>query len=181
MAIVAVFCGSRDGANPRYKTLAYELGKSIAKRWHTLIYGGGNRWLMGAVAQWTHDGWGRVIGVTPRFLEKRERNVADISFEDELVFIETMDERKVILYGRADIVITLPGGFGTMDEFFEVLTLRQLDQYEKPIGILNVAWFYDPLVQYLHHVIEEWFVSVPEMELVIIRDEIEDLLDNLWI
>lgn len=115
----------------------------------------------------------------PRFIEKRERNIEDISLEDEVVFIETMDERKVILYGRADIVITLPGGFGTMDEFFEVLTLRQLDQYEKPIGILNIAGFYDPLVQYLHHIVEEGFVPVPDMELVIIRDEVESLLDAL--
>lgn len=135
---------------------------------------------MGAVASGVRENGGKVIGVMPRFLERKERDGTILYESDELVYIETMDERKTILYGRADIIITLPGGCGTMDEFFEVLTLRQLSQHEKPIGILNVSGYYNPLINYMHHMVEEGFVSVSDMDLIIVRDEVEDLLDSLW-
>ncbi len=134
---------------------------------------------MGAVASGVRSKWWKVIGVIPRFLEKKEIEGTARHSEDDLIYIETMDERKTILYGRADIIITLPGGCGTMDEFFEVLTLRQLSQHEKPIGILNVEWYYNPLIHYLHHMVEEGFVSVSDMDLIIVRDGVEDLLDSV--
>lgn len=100
-----------------------------------------------------------MIGVVPRFLEEKEREGRSF-IESEVIYIDSMDERKTILYGRGDAVITLPGGVGTMDEFFEVLTLRQLEQHEKPLGILNVHNYYTPLIEYMHKMVESGFLSV---------------------
>ena len=178
MANICVFCGSRPGTHPAYLQMAYELGETLAKRWHTLIYGGGSRGLMGAVATGAiKNGW-HVIWVVPRFLEEKEREWRSF-IESEIIYIDSMDERKTLLYGKWDAVITLPGWVGTMDEFFEVLTLRQLEQHEKPLGVLNIENYYTPLIEYMHSMVEAGFLSVWDIELLIVRDEIESLLDGM--
>ena len=178
MAHICVFCGSRNGADPLYMEMAYTLGEEIAKRWHTLIYGGGSRGLMGAVARGAIEQWWHVIGVVPRFLEEKEREGRSF-IESEVIYIDSMDERKTILYGRGDAVITLPGGVGTMDEFFEVLTLRQLEQHEKPLGILNVHNYYTPLIEYMHKMVESGFLPVWDIEVLIVREDVESLLNGM--
>lgn len=178
MAHICVFCGSRTGTDSLYLEKAYQLGEEIARRWHTLIYGGWSRGLMWAVAQWAIKEWWHVIGVVPRFLEEKEREWRSF-IESEVIYIDSMDERKTILYGRWDAVITLPWWVGTMDEFFEVLTLRQLEQHEKPLGILNINTYYTPLIEYMHHMVESWFLSVWDIEVLIVREDIESLLNGM--
>jgi uncharacterized protein (TIGR00730 family) len=133
---------------------------------------------MWAVARGAIKEWGHVIGVVPRFLEEKEREWRSF-IESEVIYIDSMDERKTILYGRWDAVITLPGWVGTMDEFFEVLTLRQLEQHDKPLGILNINNYYTPLIEYMHHMVESGFLSVGDIEILIVREDIESLMNGM--
>lgn len=174
---VCVFCGARLGNNEIYEQQAIELGRELVRRGHSLIYGGGSVGLMGAVAHGVAGAGGHVSAIFPRFLEEIERCI-QIDGAD-VCFVETMDVRKVKMYSDADAIIVLPGGFGTMDEFFEVLTLKQLEQFNKPIGILNVDGFYNPLITFMHHIIEKQFAGIENMSYFYDRDNIGDLLDSM--
>lgn len=173
---MCVFCGSRLWNNPLYKTITEELWKELARRWNTLIYGWWSAGLMWVVADGVLSERWFAIGIFPRFLEKKE--ISHKSWVD-LTYVDTMDERKVIMYGQSDGSIIIPWWFWTMDEFFEVLTLRQIWQYDKPIGILNIDWYYDPMIEFIHHMVERGFVSVEHLELFFVRDNIGDLLDAM--
>lgn len=174
---ICVFCGARMGNNENYRKQATELGKELARRGHVLIYGGGSVGLMGSVAQGALSEGGKVSAVFPRFLEATEQCIQYDGME--VCYVETMDVRKVKMYSDADAIIVLPGGFGTMDEFFEVLTLTQVGQFNKPIGLLNLNDFYKPLVTFMHHIIEKEFADVKNMSFFHERDNIGDLLDAL--
>jgi uncharacterized protein (TIGR00730 family) len=152
---LVVFCGSKSGANPMYEEAAKTLGNLLAKNNIRLIYGGGNRGLMGAVANGVLENGGTVTGIIPEILNQWEQQHDEIT---ELIVVENMHVRKRLLYEKADAAIILPGGFGTMDELFEILTWNQLSIHDKPIYLLNTAGFYDALLQHMQHMLKEGFL-----------------------
>ncbi len=176
MNSVAVFCGSASGQSPQYAAVARDLGTELARRSITLVYGGGRIGLMGEVATATVAAGGAVVGVIPESLAKKE-----IAFENasELIVVNTMHTRKAIMADRAEGFIAMPGGFGTMDELFEILTWGQLGIHAKPVGILNVSGFFTPLLAWLDQIVEAGFLKRKHRDLVIVRDTIPELLDTL--
>ncbi|HNF44457.1 MAG TPA: TIGR00730 family Rossman fold protein [Ferruginibacter sp.] len=152
---LAVFCGSKSGNNPLYEAQATELGHLLAEKNITLIYGGGNKGIMGAVSNATLAKNGRVTGIIPSILKDREVHHEGIT---ELIIVENMHIRKKMLYEKCDAAIILPGGFGTMDEFFEMVTWNQLSIHDKKIFILNTAGFYDHLLALARTMQQEGFL-----------------------
>lgn len=152
---IVVFCGSKSGSNPLFETHAKLLGNLLAINNIRLIYGGGNRGLMGAVANGVLEKSGTVTGIIPEMLNQWEQQHDEIT---ELIVVENMHVRKRLLYEKADAAIILPGGFGTMDELFEILTWNQLSIHDKPIYILNTAGYYDALLQHMEHMLAEGFL-----------------------
>jgi uncharacterized protein (TIGR00730 family) len=171
---VCVFCGSNYGLGDVYKKNATLLGKTLAERNIELIYGGAHVGLMGAVADGALKAGGRVTGVLPRFLEDKELAHQGLS---ELILVDTMHQRKTIMNERCDAVITLPGGFGTMDELFEMLTWAQLGMHKKPIGVLNVNGYYDTLNLLTENMVTKGFLQSANRESLLICDDIDTLLE----
>jgi len=152
---LAVFCGSKSGINPLFEIHAKQLGHILAKKNVTLIYGGGNKGIMGAVANAVLEKDGKVTGIIPQLLTDREHSHHGIT---ELIVVENMHVRKKMLYEKADAAIILPGGFGTLDELFEMLTWNQLSIHSKEIFILNSAGFYDHLLAHAKKMEQENFL-----------------------
>ncbi len=152
---VCVFCGARDGADPAFAAAAGQLGASVARAGLDLVYGGGSAGLMGRVARAASAHRGRVIGVIPKFLLPREGASADI---DELIEVETMHERKRIMFERADAFIALPGGVGTLDELIEQMVWGQLGRHAKPIVLIDVKGFWAPLLTLLANMRDQGFL-----------------------
>lgn len=178
MAIVslAVFCGSKSGSNPLFEEQARQLGKMLAGKKITLIYGGGNKGIMGALANAVLENKGRVMGIIPSILKDREHHHEGIT---ELIIVDNMHTRKKMLYEKCDAAVILPGGFGTMDEFFEMITWNQLNIHDKKIFILNTAGFYDHLLSMAQVMQKEGFLYDPiEDRLVILRSP-EELIHYL--
>lgn len=142
---LCVFCSSSEAVDGVYVEAAERLGRALGEQGGTLIYGGGNIGLMGRVALATHATGGRVVGVIPRFMEPYE-----VAYEaaDELIWTDTMRQRKALMEQRAEAFVALPGGFGTLEELAEILALKQLRQTNKPLVLLNTAGFYDPLLAF---------------------------------
>jgi uncharacterized protein (TIGR00730 family) len=173
---LCVYCGSRPGADSAYLQLATEIGQWIGRHQGQLVYGGGRNGLMGRVAQATLDAGGTVVGVIPQALvEKEWANHACT----ELHVVDTMHERKRLMAERADAFLALPGGIGTFEEFFEVWTWRQLGYHDKPVGLLNVGGYYDGLLQFLSHTVEQAFMSEWQMDLIRVGSDLETLLPAL--
>lgn len=172
---VAVYCGSSNGASDIYIEKAKKLGKELAKRNIKLIYGGSSVGLMGAVADSVLAEGGKAIGVMPSFLDKREISHKSLS---ELIVVETMHERKAKMAELAEGFIILPGGAGTMEEFFEVFTWGQIGLHQKPIGILNINRYYDPLIGLLNHMNKEQFLQDKYRSMALIDEEPAGLLDQ---
>lgn len=176
MKSIAVYCGSSSGNNPKFRKDAVALGKAMAHKGIQLVYGGAKVGIMGAVADGVLSGGGKVIGVLPGFLSSKEIAHAKLT---ELIVVESMHERKTIMHEKSDGVIALPGGFGTLEELFEMLTWAQLGLHSKPIGILNTDGYYDDLI----HMIEQMTLSdllKPEYnELYLVSDDIDDLLSQM--
>jgi uncharacterized protein (TIGR00730 family) len=149
---ICVYCGSGFGNDPAYTKAADILGASIARAGLRLVYGGGNVGLMGTVARAVLDHGGHVTGIIPEFLKKRELMLDTVQ---ETVIVPDMHTRKQMMYERSDAFIALPGGFGTLDEFFEVLTWSQLGFHGKPCALLNVAGYYDRMLAMLDHAVTE--------------------------
>jgi len=176
MKRVCVFCGSSDGVREAYREAAEQLGQTLAHRGLGLVYGGGRLGLMGALADAAMGAGAQVTGVIPRSLVAKElahRGVADMRV------VGSMHERKALMADLSDAFITLPGGFGTLEEFFEVLSWSQLGLHGKPCGILNAAGFYDKLLALLDHTIDEAFVRAGHRSLVLVEDDPSKLLDRL--
>ncbi|MDX1943364.1 MAG: TIGR00730 family Rossman fold protein [Saprospiraceae bacterium] len=171
-----VFCGSSKGRNPIYEKSAYELGKSLAQRGIRLVYGAGNVGLMGVLADAALEHGGEVTGIIPYFL--RDREVCHLGLT-ELVVVQSMAERKLVMAERADTVITLPGGYGTLDELFEMLTLVQLSQAAHPIGIWNVNGFFDPLIMQLEKMHEEQFLKDIHRKMLLVSSDLDDLFTKI--
>ncbi|MDP3888323.1 TIGR00730 family Rossman fold protein [Hydrogenophaga sp.] len=173
---LCVYCGSRPGSQPEFAEAARAVGEWIGHHGGQLVYGGGCNGLMGTVAQATLEAGGRVIGVIPKALvEKEWANRACT----ELHVVETMHERKRLMAEHADAFLALPGGIGTFEEFFEVWTWRQLGYHDKPVGLLNVAGYYDGLMQFLHSTVEQQFMGTWQMDLIRMDTDLQRLLPGL--
>ena len=169
---LAVFCGSKSGNNPLFEEQATALGHVLASKKITLIYGGGNKGIMGAVSNAVLEKDGKVIGIIPEILKDREHHHKGIT---ELIIVDDMHTRKKILYQKCDAAIILPGGYGTMDEFFEMLTWNQLSIHDKKIFILNTAGFYDHLFAFAQTMQNENFLYDKIEDKLIILNTAEDL------
>lgn len=174
MPRIAIFCGASSGHAAHWKALAAEVGRTLALNKFGIVYGGGHVGLMGVVADAAMKAGGEVIGVIPRFMEKSELAHQGVT---ELILVDTMHQRKQRMHELSDAVIALPGGFGTMDELFELLTWRQIGLHRQPIGLLNAHGFYDPLLDQVRMMRREGFLH-GETELIV-ADTITALLDRL--
>ncbi len=175
MQRICVFCGSNNGARPEYVAAAQGLGQVLAERGMALVYGGAGVGLMGAVADAALAAGGEVIGVMPRNLVERE--VAHQKLRD-LRVVGSMHERKALMADLADAFIALPGGLGTLEEFFEVWTWAQLGEHTKPLGMLNVAGYYDPLLGFFDRLIEERFIRPEHRAMVLVEEDSDKLLSG---
>ena len=153
---VCVYCGSRTGARPAYATTARDTGTMLARNGWRLVYGAGDVGLMGEVARGAEEAGGQTFGVIPTHLLGQERQDRDRS---TIVVTETMHERKKVMFMNADAIVVLPGGGGSLDEFFEVLTWRQLGLHAKPIVLLNVECYWDGLIQMIDRIVDEGFAD----------------------
>jgi len=175
MKRVCVYCGSSAGRLPRYREAARALGHEIAARGLGLVYGGAGIGVMGAVADAVLSRGGEVIGVIPHNLATKEVAHAGLS---ELLVVASMHERKARMEGLSDGFIALPGGWGTFEEIFEMLTWAQLGMHEKPCGLLNVAGYYDHLFTFLEHAVAENFVRTEHQPMMIMEQDPVSLLDR---
>lgn len=173
---VCLFCGSNPGKRPEYAEQARAFGTALAEQELTLVYGAGNIGLMGIAADAALAAGGKVIGVIPEFLKAKE--VAHMGLS-ELHVTHTMHERKAMMADLSDAFVALPGGFGTFDELFEILTWAQLSVHNKPVGLLNVAGFYEPLMAMARHACSEGFAPAHNLELFAMADSVPDLLAHL--
>ncbi|HQY61104.1 MAG TPA: TIGR00730 family Rossman fold protein [Polyangiaceae bacterium] len=173
---MCVYCGSRPGNRPEYSRAAVELGRALARRRIRLVYGGASVGLMGKVADAVLEGGGEVVGILPRWLEAKEVGHPRLT---ELHLVDTMHTRKARMIERADAFIALPGGLGTYDELFEVLTWSQVGLHEKPIGLLDVAGYFGPLRALVRHTVAEGFATSEHEGLFVSNPEPDALLDDL--
>jgi uncharacterized protein (TIGR00730 family) len=176
MKRIVVYCGSSSGTDPIFETQAYETGSLLARLGIGIVYGGARVGLMGALADGALAHGGEVIGVLPRFLSGREIGHAGLT---DLIVVETMHERKTKMHELSDGVITLPGGFGTMEELFEMVTWGQLGLHSKPVGVLNVGGFYDDLGELLQTMVDKGFLKAENQRMLLFADTIEDLLEQM--
>jgi uncharacterized protein (TIGR00730 family) len=173
---IGVFCGSSCGAHPGYAEAARALARHLADRGIGIVYGGGKVGLMGALADAALASGGEIIGVIPRSLESKE--LAHTGLPD-LRVVGSMHERKALMAELSDAFIALPGGYGTFEEFCEVLTWTQLGFHRKPCGILNVKGYYDPLLKLFDHAVAEGFVKTAHRVMVLADSDHEALVKNL--
>ncbi|MBR9842917.1 MAG: TIGR00730 family Rossman fold protein [Rhodobacteraceae bacterium] len=169
---ICVFCGSRSGKDPAFQEFASDLGGLMAARDWRLVYGAGDVGLMGAVANATQSAGGETFGVIPVHLMQREVGKVDLS---RFIVTENMHERKKVMFMNSDAIVVLPGGAGSLDEFFEVLTWRQLDLHEKPILLVNINGYWDPLVGLVDHVIAQGFADASLRDFVQVVDDLTSL------
>jgi len=174
--LLCVYCSSSDRLDPKYAAVATELGAEMVARGWDLIYGGGNTGLMGAVARAVKRNGGRVVGVIPDFMKARE-----LAFDeaDELVTVITMRERKLLMETRADAFVALPGGWGTLEEILEILTLRQLNLVTKPCVFLNQDGFYDDLLRLFDRMLREHFFKPSNLELFRVAMSVPAVFDEI--
>jgi uncharacterized protein (TIGR00730 family) len=173
---IAVFCGANKGTNPVFEQQAALLGKTLAERNIRLLYGGGSVGLMGVLADAVLAHGGPITGVITQYLLDKEVEHKGVT---DMIVVESMAERRTMLIRGTDGVITMPGGYGSMDEHFEALTLAQLHQYHKPIGLLNVAGFYNPLLQMMDTMVDNGFLRAQNRKLCIDADNIDELLTRM--
>lgn len=173
---VCVYCGSRPGKAPEFIVAATELGTALANTGLRLVYGAGDVGLMGAVARAAQVAGGVTFGVIPIHLLKREVGKRDLT---SFVITETMHERKKVMFMNADAIVTLPGGPGSLDELFEVLTWRQLGLHTKPVFLLNTNAYWNPLLALIDHMIAQGFVEPPFRDFFEVTETVPTLMDRL--
>lgn len=176
MKSICVFCASGSGKHPIYGEAAFELGRKLAQKDIMAVYGGAKIGVMGKLAEGVLSEKGKIIGIIPEFLKKKEIAHDGLT---ELITVETMHERKALMQEKSDGFITLPGGFGTMEELFEILTWGQLGLHRKPVGILNVNRYYEPLIQLVDKMIEEGLLKEDFKKLLIVSDSADELLKEM--
>lgn len=173
---ICVFCGSSEGNDTAIIEAASVLGKTLAERDITLVYGAAKIGIMGLVAKASLDANGKVVGVIPEFLKLKE--VVHLGLT-QIITTQNMHERKLILQEKSDGFIALPGGMGTFEELFEILTWLQLGLHSKPIGLLNVNHFYDDLIAMLEKMVKKGFLKMDNLELLLVDDDIDSLLNKM--
>lgn len=176
MKRITVFCGSSSGTEGNFKIQATLLGQTLAKQNIELVFGGAKIGLMGAVADGVLSEGGKVIGVLPHFLKSKEIAHNGLT---ELILVDSMHERKTKMNELSDGFIAMPGGFGTLEEFFEMLTWGQLGLHKKPIAILNIDGFYDTLTILLQTMVDKAFLKKINQQMLLVSDNIDDLLDKM--
>jgi cytokinin riboside 5'-monophosphate phosphoribohydrolase len=175
---LCVYCSSSDRLDRKYSDVATQVGAEMARRQWTLVYGGGKTGLMGAVARGVKSNGGRVVGVIPEFMKVRELEFTEA---DELISVLTMRERKMLMETRADAFLALPGGWGTLEELLEILTLAHLEVLRKPVVILNQDGYYDDLLRFCQKIVEEKFMHATihgKYSVARTVDEIFPLIEN---
>lgn len=173
---VCVFCGSRFGTDPAYRQAAQDMGVALAEAKLRLVYGAGDVGLMGEVANAAQTAGGETFGVIPVHLLDREVGKRDLT---SFVITENMHERKKVMFMNADAIVTLPGGAGSLDEFFEVVTWAQLGLHDKPVYLLNANGYWDPLLTLIDHQIENGFADASMRGLFTVKDTVQDLMRDL--
>jgi cytokinin riboside 5'-monophosphate phosphoribohydrolase len=174
--LLCVYCASSDRLAPKYYAAATELGRELVARGWGLVYGGGKTGAMGAVARAVKQGGGRVVGVIPEFMKARELAYDEA---DEIVTVITMRERKLLMETRADAFVALPGGWGTLEEIMEILTLRQLDVVRKPCVFLNQDGFYDELFRLFERMLADNFFKASNLDLYRVARTIPEVFAHL--
>jgi uncharacterized protein (TIGR00730 family) len=176
MKSITVFCGSSSGTNPEFLKQAELLGTKLAEKDIMLVYGGAKVGLMGAIANGVLNGGGKVIGILPHFLRKKEVAHEGLT---KLIFVDSMHDRKTMMNDHSEGVIALPGGYGTLEELFEMLTWAQLGLHKKPIGILNVSGYYDHLIKLIEQMVEQGLLKIMNKEMLLVDTNIDRLLDKM--
>lgn len=176
MKNIAVFCGSSSGNDSKIISEAYALGKTFAKRNIALVYGAAKIGIMGEVAKGVLENNGNAIGVIPEFLKTKEIVNENLT---HLIVTNSMHDRKVVIYEKSDGFIIIPGGFGTMDEFFEITTWGQLGLHTKPIGILNTNGYYNALIEQSKTMVKNGFLKQENLDAVLVSDSVDDLLEKM--
>jgi uncharacterized protein (TIGR00730 family) len=176
LKIIAVFCGSSEGNDSTIISQAELLGETLAKEEITLVYGAAKIGIMGKIAQASLNNHGKVIGVIPDFLKLKE--VVHLGLHD-LITTKNMHERKLKMHELSDGFITLPGGFGTFEELFEIITWAQLGLHQKPIGLLNINGFYDGLINMLETMVSKGFLKIENLDLLIIDNNVDSLIQKM--
>ncbi len=173
---ICVYGASSTALDKSYIEVVEKLGKMLVERGHKLVYGAGARGLMGAVARGAHSAGGEIVGVSPKFFD-----VDGVLFEEctELIYTDTMRQRKQIMEDRAECFIMLPGGIGTFEEFFEILTLKQLGQHKKPIAVFNINGYYNTMNNMIEQAIEQNFMKEKCRRLFKLFDNMEDIFEYL--
>lgn len=176
MKSIAVFCGSGDGYNDVYREQGFLVGSTLARKGINVVYGAARIGVMGAVADGVLNNSGYITGVIPHFLQTREIAHDGLS---ELIVVNTMHERKLKMYERCDAVLVLPGGWGTMEEMFEMLTWGQLGMHTKPVGLLNVNQYFDPLKAMNSTMVQEGFLDECANTMLMFSPSIDELLEKM--
>jgi uncharacterized protein (TIGR00730 family) len=176
IAAVTIFCGSKPGNNPEFVSDANNLGSLLAKNGVTIVYGGGNKGIMGTIANASLNVGGKVVGIIPKVLLEWEAQHTGLS---ELIVTDTMHSRKLLLYDKCEAAIILPGGMGTMDELFEMLTWNNLGIHEKKVLVLNTNGFYNALFQLLDTMDSQGFMYDNWLSRIIICDTVQEIMDAL--
>ncbi len=176
MKTITIFCGSSSGTQPDFKDEAFNVGKVLASQGKEIVYGGAKIGLMGAVADGALSVGGIVKGVIPDFLSDKEIRHDNLT---ELIIVGTMHERKMLMHTMSDGFIALPGGYGTLEELFEILTWAQLGLHNKPIGVLNVMGYYDALSLMVNTMVENGYINGEHKELLLIHNSVEALLSKM--
>ncbi|TDX88106.1 hypothetical protein EDE05_10278 [Neorhizobium sp. R1-B] len=173
---ICVYCGSQPGRDPAYIAAGRALGKSIAAHGLRLVYGGGTKGIMGAVAAGVLSSGGQVTGIIPEFLVDMEATRHSLGQLDELIVTEDMHARKHNMFERSDAFVTLPGGIGTLEEIVEIMTWAQLGRHEKPMVFANIGGFWDPMLDLIHHMREQGFIHRAHLVQPLIIPDIEDIV-----
>jgi len=173
---VAVYCGSSNEARPSYYAAAWEIGQVLAGRGIGIVYGGGSVGMMGAVADAAIDAGGEVVGVIPQKLMELELGHSQLT---DMYVVDSMHARKSMMMHLADAFIALPGGYGTLEELFEAVTWAQLNYHTKPVGLLNIDGYFDHLVRFIHHAVDEKFVRPELRNLIVVHDQVGRLIEDL--
>ncbi|MBB2970254.1 TIGR00730 family Rossman fold protein [Mesorhizobium sp. RMAD-H1] len=173
---ICVYCGSSPGLNPLYKQSGKLLGRSIAEHGLELVYGGGTKGIMGAVADGVMSAGGKVTGIIPKFLMNKEATEHALGQLNELIVTEDMHQRKHLMFQRSDAFVTLPGGIGTVEEIVEMMTWAQLGHHRKPMVFANLNGFWDPMIALLDHMKAEGFIHTSHLVKPLIVDRAEDIV-----
>jgi uncharacterized protein (TIGR00730 family) len=176
MKSITVYCGSSSGNNEIYRREAAATGRFLAGKGIDVVFGGGKVGLMGALADAVMEAGGRITGIIPHFLQTKEVAHKGLT---ELISVEDMHQRKALMHEMSDGFIALPGGYGTLEELFEMLTWGQLGLHSKPIGLLNIAGFFDHILASLDHMVEEGFIHEINRRMVLMSHSPEDLLEKM--